>query len=308
LTQERFIKLIDNPDLVATITYEELKTLAFEYPYAHNLRYLLALKAQQEDHPEAARMLQNASAHSIDRTRLFMLIVPRQLTPQRVALTDKEEVLELKPIETVQAELDALVSLSLQPPVERANNAVEMPFPIQPVQPDEPEMQEELPENAPGEPAPHQDVAAPAPEMAIVAAPEVPVEEPASAAEPAPVTSLEEDYQPFIQWFSQFHPPSLIQPLPEKEIPAPPPPVQEQSEFDDEPRVVPPKQSAQPTVAQSLAEKSVSENKDVISETLAKLLAKQGHRDKAADMYERLRLAFPEKSAYFAAEIEKLKK
>ena len=60
--------------------------------------------------------------------------------------------------------------------------------------------------------------------------------------------------------------------------------------------------------AQELAERSVAENKDVISETLARLLAKQGYRDKAINMYERLCLAFPEKSPYFAAEIEKLKK
>jgi hypothetical protein len=61
-------------------------------------------------------------------------------------------------------------------------------------------------------------------------------------------------------------------------------------------------------IAQLLAEKSVLENKDVISETLAKLYVKQGYRDRAIAMYERLCLAFPEKSTYFAAEIDKLKK
>ena len=61
-------------------------------------------------------------------------------------------------------------------------------------------------------------------------------------------------------------------------------------------------------IAQQLAERSVAENQDVISETLAKLYAKQGYRDKSAQMYARLALLFPEKSAYFAAEIDKLKK
>ena len=64
----------------------------------------------------------------------------------------------------------------------------------------------------------------------------------------------------------------------------------------------------QARTAQQLAEKSVSENKEILSETLARLYAQQGYRDKAIAMYMRLGLAFPEKSAYFAAEIEKLKK
>jgi len=37
-------------------------------------------------------------------------------------------------------------------------------------------------------------------------------------------------------------------------------------------------------------------------------MEKQGHIDKAIEMYEKLSLINPEKSAYFAALIEKLKK
>ena len=57
-----------------------------------------------------------------------------------------------------------------------------------------------------------------------------------------------------------------------------------------------------------IAKKSVKENEDIISETLAELLAKQGSRKKAIQMYERLSLIFPEKSTFFAEKIEKLKK
>ena len=76
----------------------------------------------------------------------------------------------------------------------------------------------------------------------------------------------------------------------------------------DEDAPTPPSSGSPRSVAQELAERSVAENKDVISETLARLLAKQGYRDKAIAMYERLGLAFPEKSSFFAAEIDKLKK
>ena len=55
-------------------------------------------------------------------------------------------------------------------------------------------------------------------------------------------------------------------------------------------------------------DQSVSIDGAAISETLAVLMEKQGHIDKAIEMYEKLSLINPEKSAYFAALIEKLKK
>lgn len=55
------------------------------------------------------------------------------------------------------------------------------------------------------------------------------------------------------------------------------------------------------------AEKSLVEKQDNATETLAGLLALQGHKEKAIAMYEKLKLQIPEKSAYFAAQIEKLK-
>jgi hypothetical protein len=61
-------------------------------------------------------------------------------------------------------------------------------------------------------------------------------------------------------------------------------------------------------VAQELAERSVTERDSVVSESLARLLAKQGHAERAVNMYRRLILVNPEKSDYFAAAIEKLKK
>jgi hypothetical protein len=59
---------------------------------------------------------------------------------------------------------------------------------------------------------------------------------------------------------------------------------------------------------EDLASESGKINKNPISETFAKILALQGKKQKAIEIYEQLILKFPEKKAYFAAEIDKLKK
>jgi hypothetical protein len=48
------------------------------------------------------------------------------------------------------------------------------------------------------------------------------------------------------------------------------------------------------------------EEKEVVTETMAEVLAKQGKTDKAAEVYRKLSLLYPGKSAYFAARIEQL--
>ena len=55
------------------------------------------------------------------------------------------------------------------------------------------------------------------------------------------------------------------------------------------------------------AERSIQENSMPVSETYAKILVQQNQIDKAIEVYERLILIFPKKSALFVAEIENLK-
>jgi len=57
-----------------------------------------------------------------------------------------------------------------------------------------------------------------------------------------------------------------------------------------------------------LKEEEEYENDEFITETLARIYLKQGHYQKAIDAFNRLSLKFPEKSVYFAEQIEEIKK
>ena len=55
-------------------------------------------------------------------------------------------------------------------------------------------------------------------------------------------------------------------------------------------------------------EKANLDENSFVTETLAKIYAQQGHYKKAIQSYENLSLKYPEKSTYFAGQIENLKK
>ena len=55
-----------------------------------------------------------------------------------------------------------------------------------------------------------------------------------------------------------------------------------------------------------MARQSITDNEDIISETLARIYFEQGNYLKARSCYEKLSLLYPEKSASFAPLIEKI--
>lgn len=302
MTQDRFLRYLNNPDLLATISYEELKTLALTYPYAHNLRYLLAIKSGlDERHPDHDRNLATASAYSLDRTRLFILLAPKKLAP--VKIEQEEVVLELRPIETVQRELEARMPLAKSEDQAISNqNELTADLP-------QAETRRSANDELPGVPEttiPNRISFEKKQGGADTTHAAVQLEEKTPNARSHAAFSKETS---FSAWLSQFQPPALEAPVVATGQ-SEDTPVEKKSLRQMAPVLMtaPEATDSKADSPQAFAERSVTESKTIISETLAKLYVQQGYREKAIDMYERLCLAFPDKSAFFAAEIEKLKK
>lgn len=63
-----------------------------------------------------------------------------------------------------------------------------------------------------------------------------------------------------------------------------------------------------PTSKEDLIEENLTYGENIVSETLVHILLKQGKKEKAIEVLKKLIWKFPQKKAYFAAQIEDLKK
>jgi len=361
MNAENFRDYLNDPSLLYQVPYEELKSLALEYPYNAHLRWLLLQKSRMEHRPDARKLLEKAAVYSIDRRALYHFIQTHYEKSETPFFVFNEDFLELKDLAALREELPAPVedvaiarpaaadpvSVFREPPVvpktedlddDLAFDFTSNPVPMTPVEaiipvaPIPPEVEETMALDAEfmieAEPV---DVLAPdssetgvdeivwdlAP--ATESAPEEPLVQ-RIAADVAVITSIVEyratlaAVEAVLEKAAQVVPTAA--PLPKatfrswsRPMPAAPPSIQSESPASPPPTVQSEKKSKKaPDVVAEIARLSVTENTALASETLADLLASQQLYDKAAKMYERLIMKFPEKSAYFAAKIEKLKK
>ena len=339
LDAARVQELWANPDRVAASDLALLEELVADYPAAVPLWWLYVRAVQRAESPKFAQVLQRCAAISPDRSALMRWVeeplipqakvakpVPKVAQPEpkiaqpepKVAETEpkvvkpepKAEVPQSAPAQPKEIDLDSLpekvraqilrsraimakikgeepataAAPALAPAVKSAPEPL-APALVQPDAPESPVLAEPLARQA----------ALPKPKPAAKAKQEV-GPKPSIAAEAVP--SATEGLSPFAQFVTRLSNAAAAGPKAEDLI----------DEFlSTNPRISPLDKRDKDAEAPVFQTESSPLVTGLVTETLARLYAEQGHAAKAIQAYEILKLRVPEKSLIFAARIEALR-
>ena len=339
LDAARVQELWANPDRVAASDLALLEELVADYPAAVPLWWLYVRAVQRAESPKFAQVLQRCAAISPDRSALMRWVeeplipqakvakpVPKvaqpepkiaqpepkvaETEPKVVKLEPKAEVPRSAPLLPKEVDLDSLpekvraqilrsraimakikgeepttaAAPALAPAVKSAPEPL-APALVQPDAPESPVLAEPLARQA----------ALPKPKPAAKAKHEV-GPKPSIAAEAVP--SAAEGLSPFAQFVTRLSNAAAAGPKAEDLI----------DEFlSTNPRISPLDKREKDAVVPVVQSESSELVTGLVTETLARLYAEQGHAAKAIQAYEILKLRVPEKSLIFAARIEALR-
>ncbi len=314
MNAESFSQFIKNLSQLYQVPPEELRSLALEHPYCQNLHRLILEQDRLEHRESKPQDIRRANVYSTDRGHLFFQLKALNNRP-RPSREDsfilEEDHLELKDLKEAQQALQPLAPtpvqvVSRQPP--RPLHALQPPF-----EKDAPELQldaldallqdmdqEEAERLAQIEKWERQSMDLVIDQICAISqaveslsfsnsAEKVKEEDlPTSSIQPRPKTS-------FTSWVQQFQPENIRRQL--NEIMEAGKAYQVGKTYSNDSDVIP-----------EIADRSVQDNEEMASETLAQLLVAQMQYEKAAEVYQRLMLLFPEKKAFFAQKIQSIQK
>ncbi|WP_422005975.1 hypothetical protein [Roseivirga pacifica] len=294
MERERFNTLLQDPAKITNNDIKALNEYRKKYPYFQGLYVIVAKALQQREHPKTEAFIKKAAIYSADRSYLKGIIEgeytfpskPNKVTTQQVKSEEKEEVKqEEKVIPKAEKKPDTQTATSEQQPEKqpvtqkesKPEAKVEAPKPAPKAEAQKPEEYDELKATKlrieallRGE--------LPEEEEKPTETPQAPVEDnPAKTKTKRAKASQVDIIQKFIDTDPRFDAKSKGNPYEETEP------------------------------QEDLSQKNLKNSEAFFTETMAELMLKQKKYKKAINIYEKLGLKFPEKSAYFARQIEKVK-
>lgn len=334
MNAESFANLLKEYAHLYQLPMEELRTMVMQYPYCHNLQVLLQEKAELDQHPDREKNLAKAATYAIDRKQLYKrlkLMREKKAEPKAEASYHLgEDFLELKDLTSVQADLEKIALGTYEDPSTTQTMAIE---PEPPSSVDSPantepglnsswngswdgandDLDEDISLETDSLDFTLNPISNPIPNVTadIAVETEVPVDD-ASDSSILPPAS---DSEPLTPTPSHPHP---VIPTPKKSFSSWSKAAQSaylQSSIQQllqEEHLDPRKNKHIDSVdskneVNKKAWKSIVDGDSIASETWAQLLVAQKQYHKAIEVYERLMLLIPEKSSFFAAQIELIK-
>ncbi|WP_268124158.1 hypothetical protein [Roseivirga pacifica] len=293
MERERFNTLLQDPAKITNNDIKALNEYRKKYPYFQGLYVIVAKALQQREHPKTEAFIKKAAIYSADRSYLKGIIEgeytfpskPNKVTTQQVKSEEKEEVKqEEKVIPKAEKKPDTQTATSEQQPEKQAVAPKES----------KPEAKVEAPKPAPKaeaqKPEEYDELKATKLRIEALLRGELPEEEKPTETPQAPVEDNPAKAKTKRAKASQV---DIIQKF-----------IDTDPRFDAKSKGNP-YEETEPQ--EDLSQKNLKNSEAFFTETMAELMLKQKKYKKAINIYEKLGLKFPEKSAYFARQIEKVK-
>jgi hypothetical protein len=307
------LKYIEDPQSLTKHSVKQLQKLVTDFPYFQPAHILLSMAAKKWDASAYQQSLKKTAIVVTNRSHLFNLIHQFEIEALPQTKEIAEDIPEVK-IEETKAESGAhelnilkATEVSSEQAQEEKNPPANKPA-LNP---------EEILEQEIGNQVVNAFV-----EKEILKTPELNRPKPKEAESFVEWLSLlkKNNGQTYQQIEEQVQSEKqrnrTLKPKEEKSIPPETPANQNKKEknralidkiIESSPGIIRSKEDQKFFAAEIKAKESLLENEHLVTETLARIYALQGSVNKAVRAYEILSLKFPQKSAYFATLIEKLK-
>jgi tetratricopeptide (TPR) repeat protein len=281
MQKAELLKYLNHPERLNSELSDKIKKISDLYPYFQTA-HLFALKTKFLAGDESCQaQIESTAAYVPDRMILYNLLYPLALESGHVVEIDSETAADQP--DSPPAEIPEKPIAT--PPTMRNNIAHLLSMQLEELELIDPSEAELVPEIA------------------------LDIEKTYGKAEALKAGETEQDDADFFTLESDQEPAETVPETNENE-------QQEEKKSADEkelidrfietsPRIQPNKDT-QPQV--DISEDSVKEHDGIFTDTLARIYVKQGYYSKAIFAYEKLILKYPEKSDYFAGQIEEIKK